>query len=183
MSGQRPLLPVCRPAAGGRAGEEPPGEKQGAGAEPAADVFLQPGAAAGDRGNLRADASAWKTPNGGVNRQRAQRGQRLSLAKGFGLLRPFLWSSTSFMEPTKCFVVGKNCALMFLGQGGVSHTHTHTHTHTLLIHPSLSVPAERIKLLGAVGSCLSACSSLALVPAAGNQQPQFGGISASFRDC
>lgn len=39
-----------RPAAGRRAGQEPAGTEPGAGAGTAADVFHQPGAAAGDRG-------------------------------------------------------------------------------------------------------------------------------------
>lgn len=39
-----------RPAAGGRAREDSPGEEPGAGAGPAADVLQQPGTAAGDRG-------------------------------------------------------------------------------------------------------------------------------------
>lgn len=58
-----PNLPPSplRPAAGSRAGEEPPGEEQGAGAGPAADVLLQPGAAAGDRGE---EPTSWpqRTP-------------------------------------------------------------------------------------------------------------------------
>lgn len=40
----------CRPAAGSRAGEDPSGEEQGAGAGAQADVLQQPGTTAGDRG-------------------------------------------------------------------------------------------------------------------------------------
>ena len=51
MSAEAPVVRLsCRPAAGGRAREEPPGAEQGAGAGPAAHVLQQPGAAAGDRG-------------------------------------------------------------------------------------------------------------------------------------